>query len=297
MNNKIQNIKDSFHSNTKLLGLIGHPIKQSFSPYIHNITSELLKTDYIYLPFDVTADNLRNALNGMKALDIRGFNVTIPHKENILQYLDNISEEASMVGAVNTVLNDHGTLNGYNTDINGITATLLPYKEELNSAIVTIVGAGGGARAAIYSLLRNFKINEINLINRTKQRAETLKDYFTDKMKFDRFKVFELIPPDNVQLFNKSKLIINATSVGMIPDVDDSVTPLKKSFNKKQIVFDMVYNPAKTQLLYIAKKSGAKTLDGLKMLVFQAAKSYEIWTGYEMPVDKIYRSLKLYIDD
>ena len=297
MENKTKNIKDSFHTNTKLLGLIGHPIKHSFSPYIHNITSELLKTDYVYLPFDVTNDNLHNALKGMIALDIRGFNVTIPHKENILQYLNNISEEASIVGAVNTVLNDHGTLIGYNTDIYGITETLIPYKEDLNGTTVTIVGAGGGARAVIYSLLRNFKINKINLINRTKERAETLKEYFTDKMKFDHFETFELIPPDNVKLFNQSKLIINATSVGMTPDYDDSITPLKESFNKEQIVFDMVYNPAKTQLLNIAKRSGAKTLDGLMMLAFQAAKSYELWTGEEMPVNKIYKSLQLYIAD
>ena len=269
---KTKNIKDSFHSNTKLLGLIGHPIKHSFSPYIHNITSELLKTDYIYLPFDVTPDNLNNALKGMVALDLRGFNVTIPHKENILQYLNNISEEASIVGAVNTVYNDHGILNGYNTDINGITETLIPFKEELNGKVVTIVGAGGGARAAIYSLLRNFKIEKINLINRTKQRADTLKNYFENKMKFNCFDTFELIPPDNVEIFNNSKLIINATSVGMTPDSDDSITPLKESFNKDQIVFDMVYNPAKTELLKLAKKTGATTLDGLKMLVYQAAR-------------------------
>jgi len=294
---KTKNIKDSFHSNTKLLGLIGHPIKHSFSPYIHNITSELLKTDYIYLPFDVTPDNLNNALKGMVALDLRGFNVTIPHKENILQYLNNISEEASIVGAVNTVYNDHGILNGYNTDINGITETLIPFKEELNGKVVTIVGAGGGARAAIYSLLRNFKIEKINLINRTKQRADTLKNYFENKMKFNCFDTFELIPPDNVEIFNNSKLIINATSVGMTPDSDDSITPLKESFNKDQIVFDMVYNPAKTELLKLAKKTGATTLDGLKMLVYQAARSFEIWTGEEMPINKIYKSLQLYIAD
>ena len=297
MDNKTKNIKDSFHSNTKLLGLIGHPIKQSFSPYIHNITSELLKTDYIYLPFNVTTDNLKNALKGMIALDIIGFNVTIPHKENILQYLNNISEEALIVGAANTVLNDHGTLNGFNTDIYGVTETLLPFKDQLAGKVVTIVGAGGGARAAIYSLLRNFKVEKINLINRTKERAETLKEYFSNKMKFDCIEAFELVPPDNVDLLNQSKLIINATSVGMTPDDDDSITPLKDSFNKDQIVFDMVYNPTKTKLLKIAKRSGAKTLDGLKMLVYQAAKSYEIWTGEEMPVDKIYKSLQLYIAD
>jgi shikimate dehydrogenase len=118
-------MKDTFHLNTKLLGLLGHPIKQTYSPFIHNIAVQMKNLDYIYLPFDVPSANLRNALRGMIALNIKGFNVTIPHKENIIQYLNTVSEEASIIGSVNTVVNDLGKLSGYNTDVDGVLATLL----------------------------------------------------------------------------------------------------------------------------------------------------------------------------
>lgn len=290
-------MKDSFHLNTQLLGLIGHPIKHTYSPFIHNVTIELKKLDYIYLPFDVPASNLKNALKGMIALGIKGFNVTIPHKENIITHLNNVSEEASIIGSVNTIVNDLGKLSGYNTDVNGILETLLPYKEELYGHNFCVVGAGGGARAVIFALIRQFKPKKIFLINRTEQRAEALKNYFIDKMKFDSFKTKELFPPDLVDVFRDSKLIVNATSVGMFPETDDVITTLGNSFVKKQIVFDLVYNPPKTRLLEIAAKEGAITLDGLKMLVHQAAKSFELWTGEEMPVEQLQKSLQLYLQD
>jgi shikimate dehydrogenase len=288
-------MKDTFHLNTRLLGLIGHPIKHTYSPYIHNITIELKKLDYIYLPFDVPASSLKNALRGMIALGIKGFNVTIPHKENIFPHMNNISEEASIIGSVNTVVNEMGKLNGYNTDVSGIMETLLPYKEDIAGNNISVVGAGGAARAVIYTLIRNFKPKKIFLINRTEQRAEALKNYFVDKMKFDSFKTKELFPPDLVEVFKDSKLIVNATSVGMFPEIDDVITSLSNSFVKDQIVFDLVYNPPKTRLLEIAASQGAITLDGLKMLVHQAAKSFELWTGESMPVEQIQKSLQLYI--
>jgi shikimate dehydrogenase len=288
-------MKNSFHLNTKIIGLLGHPIKHTYSPFIHNVTIQLKKLDYIYLPFDVPVSNLRNALKGMKALGIKGFNVTIPHKENILQYLNNISEEASTIGAVNTVVNDLGKLNGYNTDVNGIAESLLPFKDEIANQEVSVVGAGGAARAAIYVLIRQFKPKKIHLINRTEQRAESLKIYFTDRMKFDQFTARELFPPDLVDVFNNSKLIINATSVGMFPDSDDVITTLDNSFFKDQIVFDMVYNPPQTKLLKLAEAKGAVTISGLKMLAHQAAKAFELWTGEVMPVPELLPSLESYI--
>jgi shikimate dehydrogenase len=288
-------MKDTFHLNTRLLGLVGHPIKHTYSPYIHNITIELKKLDYIYLPFDVPASSLKNALRGMIALGIKGFNVTIPHKENIFPHMNNISEEASIIGSVNTVVNEMGKLNGYNTDVSGIMETLFPYKEDITGNNISVVGAGGAARAVIYTLIRNFKPKKIFLINRTEQRAEALKNYFIDKMKFDSFKTRELFPPDLVDVFKDSKLIINATSVGMFPETDDVITSLSNSFVKDQIVFDLVYNPPKTRLLEIAASQGAITLDGLKMLVYQAAKSFELWTGENMPVEQIQKSLQLFI--
>ncbi len=287
--------KDSYHLNTKLLGLIGHPIKHTYSPFIHNVTFELKKLDYIYLPFDIPPSTLKTAVKGMVALGIKGFNVTIPHKENILQLMHNVSEEASIVGAINTVVNDLGKLSGFNTDVHGVYETLLPYKDEITGNEMCVVGAGGAARAVIYTLIRYFKPNIIFLINRTEQKAESLKNYFIEKMKFDNFKTRELFPPDLVDVFQNSKLIINATSVGMFPDSDDIITNLESSFNKDQIVLDLVYNPPQTQLLKLAASKGATILDGIKMLVYQAAKSFELWTGEQMPVEQLHKSLQLFI--
>jgi shikimate dehydrogenase len=290
-------MKNSFYANTEVIGLIGHPIKHSYSPFIHNVTIELKKLDYIYLPFDVPVSSLKNALKGMIALGIKGFNVTIPHKESILSHMNDVSEEAAIVGSINTVVNDHGKLNGYNTDVHGIYETLLPYKDEITGRDVTVVGAGGAARAVIYTLIRFFRPGLIHIVNRTEQRAESLKRYFKEKIKYNDFKTHELFPPDLLDVFAGSKLIINATPVGMFPDIDDSITTLQSSFHKDQIVFDLVYNPAQTRLLKMANVSGAVTLDGLKMLVYQAAKSFELWTGEELPVDQLHKSLQLVISE
>ncbi len=288
-------MKNSVHLNTKILGLIGHPLKHSYSPFIHNIAIDLKEIDYIYLPFDIPTSNLKNAVRGMIALGIRGFNVTIPHKENIIQFMSNVSEEASIIGAVNTVVNELGKLSGYNTDVNGILETLNPFKEEIFGNEISIIGAGGASRAVIYTLIRYFKPSKIFLVNRTEQRADSLKNYFQDKMKYNSFKTKELFPPDLVEVFRSSKLIVNATSVGMYPDVDDSITMLADSFAKGQIVFDLVYNPIQTNLLKLASSNGAIALDGLKMLVYQAAKSFELWTSETMPVEQVYKSLQLFL--
>jgi shikimate dehydrogenase len=288
-------MKDTFHLNTQILGLLGHPIKQTYSPFIHNVAVQMKNLDYIYLPFDVPSANLRNALRGMIALNIKGFNVTIPHKENIIQFLNNVSEEASIIGSVNTVVNEMGKLNGYNTDVDGVLATLIPYKNEISGKDICVVGAGGGARAVIYALIRHFKPKKIFIINRTEQRAETLKNYFSAKMKYTSIKTRELFPPDLVKIFKDSKLIVNATSVGMFPDSDDVITSLSDSFVKDQLVFDLVYNPPETKLLQLAASNGAIVLDGVKMLVHQAAKSFELWTGEKVPIDELQRSLMMLI--
>ncbi len=290
-------MKNSYHINTKLIGLLGHPIKHSYSPFIHNVAIDMKGLDYVYLPFDVPAVNLKSALKGMISLGIKGFNVTIPHKEKIAQHMHDVSEEASIIGSINTIVNDMGKLSGYNTDVNGILETLIPYKDEISGGEMCVVGAGGAARAVIYTLIRNFKPSIIYLINRTEQRADSLKSYFSEKMKFDAFNTMELFPPDLVNVFRNSRLIVNATSVGMFPDVENTITELSNSFVKGQIVFDLVYNPLRTGLLKLAASQGATTLDGLKMLVYQAAKSFELWTGEQMPVDRIYKSLQLFIKE
>lgn len=276
---------------TKLVGVIGHPIIQSFSPLIQNLAFQIRGLNYLYLPFDVPATNLKEALTGITALGIAGLNVTIPHKVKILDYLSDISEEASIIGSVNTIVNDNGELRGYNTDVIGVNETLIPFAESIRNSEVTVIGAGGAARTAVYCLLRNFKPSRVNVVNRTLQKADSIKDYFTAKMIFRGIKTFELLPPDLTGLFANSSLIINTTSVGMYPDNDDAVTTIAESFSSGQIIFDMVYNPMQTKLLAIASERGAHTVGGLKMFVEQGAASFELWTGAKMPKEAINEAL------
>lgn len=288
-------LEDKFSHNTKIISVIGHPIKHSLSPLMHNITFEINGMNYLYLPFDVPAQNLKAAIKGMVALNIKGINVTLPHKEKILQYVNEISEEASVIGAINTVVNDNGTLYGYNTDVYGVQETLNPFKDEISGSNVTVIGAGGAARSVIYALIRFFKVERINIINRTEQSADSLKTYFVNKMLFHGIRTYELIPPDVVTKLSDSKLIINTTPLGMLPNIDDSATAIAESFNENQIVFDLIYNPLKTKFLGIAESKGARILNGLQMFVEQGARSFELWTGEKMPVDKIFKTLLNYL--
>jgi shikimate dehydrogenase len=289
------NSLNKFNHNTKIIGVIGHPIKHSFSPLMHNLAFDLMKLEYSYLPFDVPISSLKDALKGIVALGIKGVNVTLPLKEKIIDYLSDVSEEANVIGAVNTVVNENGVLRGYNTDVSGVFETLNPFKEEITGSSVTLIGAGGAARSVIYTLIRHFKPKEINIINRTEQKAESLKNYFSSKMLFDNIKTFSLIPPDLVDVFKNSNLIVNASSIGMSPEVDDSPTTIEECFQKGQIVFDVVYNPLKTKFLQIAENKGVRVVNGLRMFVEQGAKSFEMWTGEEFPKERIFKTLSSYL--
>lgn len=276
---------------TKIVGIIGHPIKHSFSPKMHNLTFQLQKLNYVYIPFDIPTSNLKDALKSMSILGIRGLNVTLPHKEKIIQYMDHVSEEAAIVGAVNTVVNEGNQLFGYNTDVNGIIESLNPFKDQLAKSTVSVIGAGGAARGVLYALIRYFKVNKINIINRTEERSETIKDYFKEKMHFNNIETFELMAQENLEIYRSSKLIVNTTSVGMFPNTDETPTDLSDSFNSSHIVFDLIYNPLKTKFLELAEKNGACTINGLKMFVVQGAKSFELWTGKSMDIDFVYNEL------
>jgi len=288
-------MQNSFYANTELIGLIGYPIKQSFSPFIHNVAAELTGTKIIYMPFEVHSSNLKNAVRGMVALGLKGFNVTVPHKVKVVDYVNKLSEEAAVIGSVNTVVNELGKLIGYNTDVNGILDSLTPYKSQISGNEVCVIGAGGSARAVIYTLIRNFKPQKIYLVNRTEQHAEALKQHFKSKMKFDGIVTKELQQPDLINVLSNCSLIVNSTPVGMYPTIDDSVLSTADVFVKDQIVFDLVYNPVKTKFLQLADSKNAVTINGLNMLVQQAAKSFNLWTGNEFPTEKIYKSLLLYV--
>ena len=288
-------MRNSFYSDIELVGLLGYPIKQSYSPFIQNVAAELTGTKIIYLPFEVHSSNLKDAVKGMIALGIRGFNVTVPHKVKVLDYINKLSEEATVIGAVNTVVNDLGKLTGYNTDVHGVKVSLEPYKSEINGNEVTIIGSGGSARAVIYTLIRNFKPKKIYLLNRTEEHAESLKQHFKNKMRFDSLSTRVLLQPNSFDAFSDSALVVNATPVGMYPNMEDNIINSAKVFTKNQIVFDLVYNPVKSSFLKDAESQGAKIINGLMMLVEQAGKSFTLWTNTEFPSEKVYKSLLLYL--
>lgn len=282
---------DKKFNDFKIVGVIGHPIKHSYSPMMHNHSFDKLGMDYVYLPFDVPTENIEDAIKGAIALNFKGFNVTFPHKERMVEYCDELSEEASVIGAVNTVVNESGTLTGYNTDVNGVIKTLDTVKDEIAGETVSVIGSGGAARSVIYSLIRHYSPEKINIINRTKQKAISLREYFSSKMLFKNLKTYELIPPDIISVLKNSKLIVNTTSIGLFPETDDTPTQNDESFHPGQIVFDVIYNPVKTELLKLAESKGAQILSGLTMFVEQGAKSFEYWTNKEMPREEVYSLL------
>jgi shikimate dehydrogenase len=276
---------------TKIVGLIGHPISHSFSPFIHNTAFEILNLNFKYLVFDVPPENLKEAIRGIPALGIIGVNITIPHKEAVLELLDNVSPETRIIGAVNTIVNENGNLTGYNTDVFGFTEPLKRFKNEVANSPVLIFGAGGAARAVIYSLITNFQPEKIIISNRNLSRAQLLVEHFSQILGYREFEVRELFIPDMESDVKSARLIINATPIGMYPKSDETLIQNPELFHKGQIIYDVVYNPQETVMLKIAKSRGARIISGIDMLIFQAAKSFELWTGFDMPLSEIRKML------
>ncbi len=250
----------------EIYGVIGYPIKHSLSPIMHNAAFNHLNYDAIYIAFEVKKNELKDALIGAKALGIRGLNVTIPHKESVIGYFKQ-SKEVEEIRAANTI--DLKKEVCYNTDVHGIIESLKNADVWLRGLDVLIIGAGGAAKAAVYAL----KSNNIYIVNRTKERGERLaKEFGCEFLEFDDVERYRF------------DLIINATPLGMKGFPDKVPIPLSLLDNKP-VVFDFVYNPVETKLIRVAKQKGCKVISGVDMLVFQGAKSFEIWTRIKPPID------------
>ncbi|MFN3560473.1 MAG: shikimate dehydrogenase [Chloroherpetonaceae bacterium] len=279
----------------KVLGLIGSEISYTLSPLMHNTAAEALGLNYIYNVFEVsTSDDLPAAIEGIRALDIAGVNVTIPYKERAVKYLDSLSAEASEVQAVNTILNQDGTLIGHNTDIFGFAEPLKAYKSELEKEQVAVLGSGGAARAAIQALKTAFKPSSIIIVARNDAKADALKDDFKRRTKSLKLKTLNIADAEIVEKLRDCKLIINATPVGSarLSASKEELFPAEKLWTKDHIAYDLVYNPLQTTFLKGAQTAGAKTISGLEMLLFQGAKSFELWTGKAMPIDLVRKTLQ-----
>jgi shikimate dehydrogenase len=266
---------------TRVCGVIGDPIEHTLSPLMHNAAFQALNLDYVFLAFKVKSAEVANAAAGMRALNIRGLNVTMPHKSSVMNHLDRIDLSAQIVNSVNTILNKDSTLFGFNTDGVGALRALRENGVELKGRKVLLLGAGGAARAIAYSMAK--EADELAVLNRSVKPAQEL-SRLLQKTFNKKIAVGSLSPGDVEHNLQDSDILINATSVGMKPKPDDSPVP-PKLLRRNLAVMDIVYNPLETKLAKEAKAAGAKVVSGVEMLIYQGAASFEIWTGKSAPVE------------
>jgi len=273
-------------SNTKLTALLGYPVKQSLSALMHNTAFGHLNLDYIYIPFDIEQKDLQTTVAGLKTLNFTGFNITMPHKQEIIQYLDEISKEAKLIGAVNTVVKEKGRLIGYNTDGKGYIASLKEEKIPVKNQKVVMVGSGGAAKSIAIQLAME-GVEEILLLNRTIKPAEEIADTIIENISGCHVKAREFNQSNLQKVLEKANILINCTPLGMYSMKDSSIVEDERILRKDLVVSDLVYNPEETKLLRQGKNRGCKTINGLGMLIWQGALAFKVWTGEDMPVDVV----------
>ena len=271
---------------TNIVGLIGHPVEHSFSPPMHNAAFDALGMDYAYVAFDVNPAELQKAIEGARSLNIKGFNVTIPHKIDVMKYLDEIDDVARLIGAVNTI--DFKNLKGYNTDGIGAVRAIEEVISIKNKNVV-IAGAGGASRAISFYIAK-YGADSLTILNRNVDKAQSLaRDVSNSGLIGD-------VKSDSINEINAyladADILVDTTPLGMHPHINDQPIATAENMHDELAVFDAVYNPNETVLLKQAIEAGAKPVYGIKMLLYQGAESFKIWTGADAPVDIMEKALK-----
>jgi shikimate dehydrogenase len=274
---------------TVLTGLLGSPVSHSISPLMHNEAFRHLNLDYVYLAFDVDEKNMESAVNGLRTLNVRGFNVTMPGKNIMPSLCDKLTPAAKIIGAVNTVVNDNGILTGHTTDGMGYMRAVQDASHNIIGKKMTILGAGGAA-TSIFVQAALDGVSEISIFNnrsknfdRAQNIIKKLSNYTSCKVNLFDFEDESILRRE----IGDSYILINGTSVGMSPNTNQSIITDSTIFHKDLIVSDIIYNPRETMLMELAKSAGCQTFNGLYMLLYQGAEAFKIWTGHEMPVDII----------
>jgi shikimate dehydrogenase len=274
----------------KQFAVIGHPIGHSLSPLMHNTAFKLLGLHHQYEALDIEPSALRQTIERFREQGFGGFNITAPHKVTVIPYLDQISPEAEAIGSVNTVVNTNGILLGTNTDTLGIQQSLEHFRSEIENSKCLIMGAGGAARSVAYVITRYFRNVHITIAARSLERAQNIGDEISSKT--NTIQIIDISGNKFNKAVSESRLIINATTLGMFPRVLDSPIPDQQWISNKQIVFDLVYRPLRTRLLKDSIAAGARTIGGLEMFVYQGAAAFRLWTGMEMPLEQIKQALE-----
>lgn len=266
---------------TNVFGIIGDPVEHSLSPGMHNAAFKELGLDNIYVPFQVKAENLEDAILGAQSLGIKGFNVTIPHKKEVINYLDYLDIAAGLIGAVNTIEFGKNGAVGHNTDGIGAVKAIEEVTPVKNKKVV-VLGAGGASRAITFQLLLS-GVDNLIIANRTVEKAIELKTDLDEKL--DHEVRVSGLDEKLTQEIKDTDILINTTPVGMYPNIHQKPVLNAAMMHQELVVNDIVYNPLKTGLLKEADKAGAKSISGLKMLMYQGVEAFKIWTGIEPPVE------------
>lgn len=274
---------------TKLTALLGSPVSHSISPQMHNEAFRELGLDYVYLAFDITPDTLKEAVAGLKAAGICGFNLTMPLKVHILPLLDELTPAAKLAGAVNTVIVRDGHLIGHTTDGIGYMRSVADAGFDIIGKKMTLLGAGGAATAICVQAALD-GVCAIDMFKR-KNSSWDETESFCDRVSSETGCQIQLLDINNDSLLaesiSESAILTNATSVGMAPNIALSPISDQTPLHKELIVSDIIYNPRETQLLKQAKAQGCRYFNGLYMLLYQGAASFTCWTGQEMPIELI----------
>lgn len=273
---------------TEVVSLIGDPVEHSFSPMIQNAAFKEIGLDYVYVAFRVKKEALPGAIEGIKSLELKGINITMPHKSKIIDHLDKIDPSAKKIGAVNTVKREGRNLIGFNTDGRGAIGALKSKNVEIEGRNILLLGAGGAGRAIAFTLVE--KNANLTISNRHLSKAKNL----ITEIKEKTGEKAEQIPQKKEDITKKIRncdILINSTSVGMAPERGKTLIESDMMHSNLKVM-DIVYNPIKTLLLKEAEKAGAKTIDGLEMLVHQGAESFRIWTGKKAPVEAMKNTAK-----
>ena len=274
---------------TGLTGLLGSPVAHSISPMMHNEAFEQLGLDYVYLAFDVGTDRLETAVEGLRALNVRGFNLTMPDKNLMCTLCDRLSPAAEISGAVNTVVNDGGVFTGYTTDGIGYMQAAKDAGHDLIGKKMTLMGAGGAATAILVQAALDglSEISVFSIRDAFFPRAEKIVGQLNERTKC-RVRLFDFDDESILRReIGESCILTNGTSVGMAPNTDRSVITDPSMFHKDLVVSDVIYNPKETLLLRTAREAGCRTFNGLYMLMYQGAEAFRLWTGQEMPIPLI----------
>lgn len=274
--------------NKKVTGLIGYPVAHSKSPLMHNTAFEVLGLDYTYELFEVKEDEVKEAFEDLKQLGVAGFNCTMPDKIKAFELADEVSIEAKLIGAANTIVNKDGKFVAYNTDGVGFVNALKESGFDVKDKVITILGSGGAASAIIVQCALDGakEINVLSIKDKFWNKAEELVHNIIEET-HTNINLIEMTDESIEECIMKSSLLCNATPVGMAPNEDGCLIKNSELLRTDLVVVDIIYNPLETKLYKMAKANGCKVLNGIEMLIHQGAASFELWTGQKFPIEAI----------